>query len=743
MLEDMDTVADPAPQAHLRQWQIGRFVFDPAARTLCADGASERISGKAARVLQLLAEHAGQVISREQLIAEVWDGNAYTGATALTHTVSQLRRSLRATEPDDAPIETISKSGYRLLWPAQRRPATLGAAPPAMPVAAEPAATMPAAATSRLSPRQLTALALLLALLALAAVLLWTRRPGAGAQQAPTPRPMTTLEGVEQWPAYSADGRFLAYVWRRTGGNPRLRVVDLQQPNAVPREFSDPQNLIERPVWLGADRLAYLQAEHGERCKLMTLSLQDGQPRELADCVHVNGAAALAASPDGAWLAFTRRSLKSASGQRLQLRRLADGQERTLAEAPAGLGYGQMDWSHDGKHLAVMLLKDTVAGLLRLDVQSGEALQLIEADKPIWAMAWRQDDTAVVFSAGLAGDFALWQVDRDGGAPRRFSRVENVTSLTAMPAGANGAGAAGDMAASVQLFDDHIERYAAADGQAQLQLREAIRSTSRDLYGDACADAEHVLFISFRSRRIGLWYRDGAQAEPHELPLPEDGTPEPAGCSPDGKFYATAMTPLAGRPGNRLVVGRLDGPADAKPQVIELPAMLSNASWSEDSRSLMLVSDDHNGSAALWRFDLPTQGLTQLSGDQARFGQEVRTEGRRWLYFSREGLRGLWRRPLNDDGSTGGPIELVLEDLAPKDWGNWRWRDGAIWRISRSASADRVLRRDAGGHDQTMLELPAGAVGAYRSLSVDGRGQALVTRKGSAQADLVRVPEAP
>ncbi|WP_170200922.1 winged helix-turn-helix domain-containing protein, partial [Ideonella azotifigens] len=113
----MDTVADPAPQAHLRQWQIGRFVFDPAARTLCADGASERISGKAARVLQLLAEHAGQVISREQLIAEVWDGNAYTGATALTHTVSQLRRSLRATEPDDAPIETISKSGYRLLWP--------------------------------------------------------------------------------------------------------------------------------------------------------------------------------------------------------------------------------------------------------------------------------------------------------------------------------------------------------------------------------------------------------------------------------------------------------------------------------------------------------------------------------------------------------------------------------------------------------------------------------------------------
>ncbi|HSI48593.1 MAG TPA: winged helix-turn-helix domain-containing protein [Ideonella sp.] len=738
----MDTVADPAPQAQLRQWQIGRFVFDPAARTLCAEGSSERISGKAARVLQLLAEHAGQVLSREQLIAEVWDGNAYTGATALTHTVSQLRRSLRATAPDDAPIETISKSGYRLLWPAQRRaPVAEATLLAAVPAPAEPSHGPPAAAAPRrLSLRQRAGLVSLLALLALAAALGWTRRPASSAstQAAPGPRPMTTLEGVEQWPSYSPDGRFLAYVWRRTGGNPRLRVVDLKQPAAPPREFSDPKNLMERPVWLGANQLAYLQAVHGEHCRVMTLALQDGSnPRELTDCLFLRGAAALAASPDGAWLAFTRRSAQTSGGQLLQLRRLADGQERTLAQEPAGLGYGQMSWSHDGRHLAVLRLKDTVGDLLRVDVQSGAVLQLTNADKPIWAMAWRQDDSAVVFSAGMAGDFALWQVGTDGGPPRRFSRVENATSLVAIPDGS------GDMAASVRLFDDHIERYALGDGSAPPQLRETIRSTSRDLYGSACTDAEHPLFISFRARRIGLWYRDGAQAEPRELPLPDDGIPEPAACSPDGHRYATALTPTPGQTGNRLVVGRLDGLVDAKPEVIELPAMLSNVSWSEDGQSLLLISGDSNGSAALWRYDLGRHSLTALADEQARFGREIRTEGRRWLYFSRDSHRGIWRRPLSEDGRTTGPGQLVVEDLALQDWGNWLWRDGQLWRISRSPGADRLLRRDASGREQAVLELPAGSVGPFRSLSIDARGQALVSRQGSAQADLMRVPEAP
>lgn len=65
-------------------------------------------------MLFLLASQAGQVVTREQLMATLWPG-LVVGEDSLARTVSKLRQSLGDDAKAPRYIETIAKRGYRLL----------------------------------------------------------------------------------------------------------------------------------------------------------------------------------------------------------------------------------------------------------------------------------------------------------------------------------------------------------------------------------------------------------------------------------------------------------------------------------------------------------------------------------------------------------------------------------------------------------------------------------------------------
>jgi len=65
-------------------------------------------------VLRILLTHSPSVVSREQLIAEVWDN--YGGADdALNQSISHLRKLLNDTNKEKRIIETVVKKGYRFV----------------------------------------------------------------------------------------------------------------------------------------------------------------------------------------------------------------------------------------------------------------------------------------------------------------------------------------------------------------------------------------------------------------------------------------------------------------------------------------------------------------------------------------------------------------------------------------------------------------------------------------------------
>lgn len=80
-----------------------------------ATGRSEHLRPKAARLLECLLDHAGEVVPRETLIDAVWGGETVVDFDAgLAALLRELRRALRSVGGPSELIETVPRRGYRI-----------------------------------------------------------------------------------------------------------------------------------------------------------------------------------------------------------------------------------------------------------------------------------------------------------------------------------------------------------------------------------------------------------------------------------------------------------------------------------------------------------------------------------------------------------------------------------------------------------------------------------------------------
>src|SRR5689334_660686 len=95
----------------VRIHQFGSFRLDASRRVLFRDGQRVALTPRAIDVLVVLVEAAGQPVSRDELLRQVWAGAVVEDGSLTSH-VSLLRKAL-AEGGGDGLIETLSKRGYR------------------------------------------------------------------------------------------------------------------------------------------------------------------------------------------------------------------------------------------------------------------------------------------------------------------------------------------------------------------------------------------------------------------------------------------------------------------------------------------------------------------------------------------------------------------------------------------------------------------------------------------------------
>jgi DNA-binding response OmpR family regulator len=102
-----------------RTHEIDGLSIDAASRRATLDGRELDLSRKEFDLLERLARDAGRVVSRDQLMTDVWDTNWFGSTKTLDVHIGWLRRKLGDDPAAPRWIETVRGVGFRFRGPQE------------------------------------------------------------------------------------------------------------------------------------------------------------------------------------------------------------------------------------------------------------------------------------------------------------------------------------------------------------------------------------------------------------------------------------------------------------------------------------------------------------------------------------------------------------------------------------------------------------------------------------------------
>jgi len=736
----MNTADDFASPFHLDAWLV-----QPELNRVSGPGGEVGLEPRVMLVLVRLARNPGRVVTRDELLDEVW-GETIVGEENLTRAISDLRRVLGDDARRPAYIETVRNHGYRLVAPVSPAeavaPPTVAAAPG--PAAPEPAAPVPAPApTAEPEPprpavpvpaapsrRRFLPWGTTIALLVVIALLVGQRflprgEPGPATLRqtaAFTPArsvPLTSYTGYERHPAFSADGKRVAFVW--TGpddGAPRVWIK--QRDSETPLLLSDGPGWAAWPVWRpDGQAVAWVQADW-DSSEIRVVPALGGADRTLF-AVH-GPIAGLDWSPDGERLAFSIRDTTT-GGHRIHLLDLSTLAVMPLAtDRPAGASDVQPRFAPDGRRLAWVGLEGAGGcGLWVGDLDGPSVRQLLSGPANLEGVAWTADGAGLVFAAAPAGMYQLWLLSLAGGEPRRLTGAADFAWNPSI------ARQSGDLVyEQVRVGRDLWRVRILAREPWRLETAPFLASTRWDHEADYSPDSRHIAFVSARSGAPELWVCDRDGENPRQLTtFGGDAITHPR-WSPDGRQVACNV--LGGEGSRVVLVSLRGGPA------VELTAPARSellSGWLPGGGDILVTRREDGVRSLLRRTAEP--GATADHLREGVLAASADTEGR--LYFVEESRSGVWRVPLDEPGADA---ELVIPGLAPFEGRNWRLASDGIYWVMRGPGGSFLMLHDLdAGRSSILSDLP-GREGDGLAVAPDGHA-VIYPRGGLAEGDLMLI----
>jgi DNA-binding winged helix-turn-helix (wHTH) protein len=665
--------------------RFGPFELDVRSGELRRNGTTVRLQPQPFKVLVLLASRPGEVVTREEVQAEVWPAGTFVDfEQSLNFCIRQIRSALGDNANTPRYLETLPRRGYRWIggrvervtaspagreWP---RPvmAEPRAAGPTVPVPALPASPGPRARSPFRWP--LFAVLGLVAVAVLAARgLLPLRRP-APAEPASFQR-MTFRRGAVQSARFGPDGQ-IVYTASWDGG-PRLVHV----ARSDPRDF---RSLEIQGAVVGVSasgEVAFLRDG-----VLARAPLAGGPPKEVLKPI-----VAADWTADGSEFAVARSTEN--------LFRIEFPVGRVLEETP--VRPSRLRLSPDGRHLAIAYhpTLDDDRGLVVVLDRGGRRV----AATPEWAsldgLAWAPGGREVWFTASEVGaDNSVRALSLDGRVRSVLSGMGRLVVHDAAPDG--------------RLL---LER---ATLRSEVLFRHAGDEEDRNL---SWLDFSAVEGISFDGATI-LFYESGQGGGPGYATFLRrtDGSPpvrvgsgRALGLSPDG---AWVLSVSVGKPDHLDLTPT--GPGENR--TIRLPGVVAHedGGFVGDGRRIFVTGRDGAGRRATWLADLDGTAARHLPLPEGRILMQntFSPDGSRFVASCPKG-----GQPCFYDAVAGNPVPVAG---AQKGWmtigfdarGRLYFRDRTSW-----VPETLIRLNPVSGHAESIAELaPADRAGVLHVLGV-------------------------
>lgn len=102
--------------------EVGELTIDPASREVVLRGAQLELSRREFDLLHYLAQHAGEVVSKRDVLADVWNQPYGGGERTVDVHLSWLRRKLGESAAHPGYLHSVRGVGIRLAAPADAQP---------------------------------------------------------------------------------------------------------------------------------------------------------------------------------------------------------------------------------------------------------------------------------------------------------------------------------------------------------------------------------------------------------------------------------------------------------------------------------------------------------------------------------------------------------------------------------------------------------------------------------------------
>lgn len=595
----------PTPAARYR---FSAITVDAGRQVVQLDGRTIDLEPKVFRLLIFLIENRHRVVTKDELVAEVWDGVAVTDS-ALTRSVVKLRRALGDDAKQPRYIGTIPTVGYRFL--AELLPAD--PPQPAESIPVEEPVPEPQRKTYR---KWLLPAAGLILILALAVWLLrdWAAKSSLSANRVLLqPRQLTTGAGLDAQPSLSPTGAEVVYVSDRSG---QLELFVRQLlTGSQDVQITHNSGGTVHPAWSGDGKfIAYHDLTRGG---IWVVPYLGGAARQISSFGSMP-----AFSADGKWIAY-----RSAGAVNMTTGDIMPSAESTIWIVPAAGGSPRQvtstnsvpgkhttpAWSPDGRSIAFASYLPNTFGtsLWAVNLEDGTYRRLADASQDcMWPRFLPRDE--VLAACEEQGQFAIRKFHRSAGKGEPLVLL-GLASPNGMSLSADGKSIAWSTASSAaQLWSMPVDPASGLPrGPAERLTRNSeLRNTTPTISPDGM--------------QLAYWARHRGVLNNLMLLSLQTGDERVLASDPADFYFATwlesgnALSYASHRGANGSLVS-LALPAGTTKPIATLPAGAELPRLSPNGRTVAFQRET-GGVMNVWKLDIATAAQTQLTFDREGAG---------------------------------------------------------------------------------------------------------------------------
>jgi len=708
----------------MSRYRFGACLLDPESRILLRDGQPVAMAGKTLDLLVLLIERHGKIVDKDELLSRIWPGRMVEEAN-LTQGICTLRKILGDNPTDHRYIATVAGRGYQFVAPVAELPSPEG------PVAA-PGGRSAATADPRRNRMLWTGAGFSVLGLFAVAVWFWAgARARSPAVERPQAVPFTAMLGSVSRPAFSPDGKEIAYTWsgedaanqsiyvKLIGSETHLRLTTPPGSDTTPAWSPDGRFIAFYRKLPGASGYYIVSALGGAVRQILRMDVDDTMARAawFPDGRRLVVVQPMVAEPPNPSAAFPEFQFRLVSVD------IATGQQRALTSPPAGSPSSDSRpvFSPDGKTLAFVRQTHAVSEVYLMPM--GGRPWRLTAPGLVTGLDWTADSREIVYSVIQETAFDLWRMPISGG-PARW-----ITSSAEFLADPTVARQGGRLAYALAITNESLWRVdlSGSDPPKAGPPKPTMRSTQAEIDPMYSPDGRKVAFSSDRTGTWAIWVSDPDGRDPLQL---THGTGLWVGSprwSPNGSLIAfdsvqegkseIYVVPAGGGDPRRITRHQAD---DVVP------------GWSRDGKWIYFASN-RSGNVQIWKapaatgesLATPALQVTQGGGFNA-----IESADGKYLYFAvlkGPGKAGLWRRPL-----AIGPEaceEPVLESL--QYWGIWALGPNGIFFLEHpdglpNANADLKYMDLVSGRITRLLKVDKPMNWQTRVITVSPDGRHLI-----------------